>query len=87
MYHYGLTLRKCRNILSDFGDISNESIRKRYHKVYTILTVKTVYRETVAVGETNKHYDQWKIVYSLGSKYIQVTGNYFVYGLLKVVHQ
>jgi len=52
MYHYGLSLRKCRTILSSFEDISHESIRKWYHKTDTIFTVKTAYRETVAVDET-----------------------------------
>lgn len=52
MYHYGLSLRKCRIILSFFEDISHESIRKWYHKTDTIFTVKTAYRETVAVDET-----------------------------------
>ena len=53
MYHYGLSLRRCRTILSDFEDISHErSIRKWYHRVETIFTAKTTYRETVAVDET-----------------------------------
>ena len=52
MYHYGLSLRKCRSILSDFEDISHESIRKWYHKTYTLFTVGKCYRETVAVDET-----------------------------------
>ena len=52
MYHYGLSLRKCRTILSSFEDISHESIRKWYHKVDSIFTVKTAYRKTVAVDET-----------------------------------
>ena len=52
MYHYGLSLRKCRNILSSFEDISHESIRKWYHKTDTIFSVEKCYRETVAVDET-----------------------------------
>ena len=32
IYHYSLSLRKYRTILSGFEDISHESIRKRYHK-------------------------------------------------------
>jgi len=52
MYHYGLSLRKCRTILSSFEDISHESIRKWYHKTDTIFSVGKCYRETVAVDET-----------------------------------
>jgi len=52
LYHYGLSLRKCRTILSSFEDISHESIRKWYHKVDTIFTVGKTYREVVAVDET-----------------------------------
>jgi transposase-like protein len=52
LYHYGLSLRKCRTILSSFEDISHESIRKWYHKVDTIFTVGKTYREIVAVDET-----------------------------------
>ena len=52
MYHYGLSLRKCRTILSSFEDISHESIRKWYHKTDTIFSVEKCYRETVAVDET-----------------------------------
>ena len=52
MYHYGLSLRKCRNIVSDFEDISHESIRKWYHKTDTIFTVESCDRETIAVDET-----------------------------------
>ena len=39
MYHYGLSLRRCRTILSSFEDISHESIRKWYHKTDTIFTI------------------------------------------------
>jgi transposase-like protein len=52
MYHYGLSLRQCRTILSSFEDISHESIRKWYHKTDTIFTVEICYRETIAVDET-----------------------------------
>jgi len=52
LYHYGLSLRKCRTILSSFENISHESIRKWYHRVDTIFTVGKTYRETVAVDET-----------------------------------
>ena len=49
MYHYGLSLRKCRTILSDFENISHESIRRWYHKTDTIFSVGKCYRETIAV--------------------------------------
>ena len=52
LYHYGLYLRKCRNILSSFEEISHYAIRKWYHRVYTIFTVKKAYREIIAVDET-----------------------------------
>ena len=52
MYHYGLSLRKCRTILSSFEDISHESIRKWYHKTDTIFSIEKRYIETVAVDET-----------------------------------
>ena len=52
LYHYGLSLRKCRTILSSFENISHESIRKWYHRVDTLFTVGKTYRETVAVDET-----------------------------------
>ncbi len=52
MYHYGLSLRICRTILSSFEDISHESICKWYHKTDTIFSVRKCYRETVAVDET-----------------------------------
>ena len=53
LYHYGLSLRKCRTIVSSFEDISHESIRKWYHSVDTIFTVGKIYRETIAIDETN----------------------------------
>ena len=52
MYHYGLSLRQCRNILSGFEDISHESIRKWYYKVDTIFSVGRTYRPVIAVDET-----------------------------------
>jgi transposase-like protein len=52
LYHYGLSLRKCKTILSSFEEISHEAIRKWYHRVYTIFTVKKIYREIIAVDET-----------------------------------
>jgi transposase-like protein len=52
MYHYGLSLRKCRTILSGFEDISHESIRKWYHRTDAIFSVEKCYREVVAVDET-----------------------------------
>ena len=52
MYHYGLSLRKCKTILSSFEDISHESIRKWYHRTDTIFTIKITYRKIIAVDET-----------------------------------
>ena len=51
MYHYGLSLRKCRMILSGFEDISHVSIRKWYHKTDIIFSVEKYYREVIAVDE------------------------------------
>jgi len=67
MYHYGLYLRKCRNILSDFEDISLESIRKWYHRVDTIFTLQTAYREIIGVDEiklkiNGKFYIVWSAI-------------------------
>ena len=52
LYHYGLSLRKCRSIVSSFEPISHESIRKWYHKTKPVFTVKTCYRAVIAVDET-----------------------------------
>ena len=52
LYHYGLSLRKCRTIVSGFESTSHETIRKWYHKTDTIFLVEKSYRETVAVDET-----------------------------------
>ena len=52
IYHYGLSLRKCRTILSDFKDISHVRIRKWYHRVDTIFSVGKTYRPVIAVDET-----------------------------------
>jgi len=52
LYHYGLSLRKCKGIVSSFEPISHESIRKWYHKTDTMFTVTKAYREIVAVDET-----------------------------------
>jgi len=52
LYHYGLSLRKCRTILSSFENISHESIRKWYHKTGSVFSVEKCYRETIAVDET-----------------------------------
>ena len=81
LYHYGLSLRKCRSIVSSFEDISHESIRKWYHKVDTIFTVGKAYREVIAVDETKvkingKLYilwaaidiSTWEILWCMGDK-------------------
>jgi putative transposase len=52
LYHYDLSLRKCKTIVSSFEDINHESIRKWYHKVDTIFTVGKTYKEIIAVDET-----------------------------------
>lgn len=52
LYHYGLSLRKCRTIISSFEVIGHESICRRYHRVGTIFTVGKTYRETIAFDET-----------------------------------
>jgi len=67
LYHYGLSLRKCRTILSSFEDISHEAIRKWYHKVDAIFTVDKAYRKIIAVDETKvkinrKSYILWAAV-------------------------
>lgn len=52
LYHFELSLRKCRNIVSSYENISHEAIRKWYHKIDTIFTVHRTYQEVVAVDET-----------------------------------
>jgi len=52
LYHYGLSLRKCRTIVSGFESTSHETIRKWYRKTDTIFSVEKSYRELVAVDET-----------------------------------
>jgi len=52
LYHYGISLRNCRTIVSSFENVSHESIRKWYHRVDAIFSVKKAYRETIAVDET-----------------------------------
>ena len=52
LYHYGLSLRKCRSVVSSFEPISHEAIRKWYHKTQPMFSVETCYREVVAVDET-----------------------------------
>jgi transposase-like protein len=52
LYHYGLSLRKCRTIVSGFESTSHETIRKWYHKTDTIFSVEKSYRKIVAVDET-----------------------------------
>jgi len=44
LYHFGLSLRKCRTIVSSFEEISHEAIRKWYHRVDTIFTIGKSYR-------------------------------------------
>ena len=53
MYHYGLSLRKCRTILSSFEDISHESIRKWYHKTDTIFSVKSAIGKLLLLMKLN----------------------------------
>jgi transposase-like protein len=52
LYHYGRSLRKCKDIVSDFEPISHEAVRKWYHKTNTIFSVGKTYREVIAVDET-----------------------------------
>ncbi len=52
LYHYGLSLRQCKTVVSCYEPISHESIRKWYHKTDTIFTVRKCYRESIAVDET-----------------------------------
>ncbi len=52
LYHYGLSLRKCKNIVSGFESVSHETIRKWSHKTDTIFSIGKSYREVVAVDET-----------------------------------
>ncbi|MGF3585527.1 MAG: hypothetical protein ACQXXD_07450 [Thermoplasmatota archaeon] len=67
LYHYGLSLRKCRTIVSCFEEISHEAIRKWYHRVDTIFTVDKKHREVIAVDETKvkingKQYILWAAI-------------------------
>ena len=52
LYHYGLSLRQCKTIVSGFENVNHEAIRKWYHRVDTIFSVGKTYREVVAVDET-----------------------------------
>jgi transposase-like protein len=52
LYHYGLSLRKCKDIVSDFEPISHGAVRKWYHKTNTIFSVGRTYGEVIAVDET-----------------------------------
>jgi len=57
LYHYGLSLRKCRSVVSSFEPVSHEAIRKWYHKTQPVFSVGKCYRKIVAVDETKLKID------------------------------
>ena len=52
LYHLGLSLRKTKEILSSFEEISHEAIRQWYLKAKHLFTLKPKHREEIAIDET-----------------------------------
>ncbi|MEF8879899.1 MAG: IS6 family transposase, partial [Candidatus Thermoplasmatota archaeon] len=52
LYHYGLSLRKCKKVVSSYEQVSHETIRKWYHRADNIFKIDKRMRKILAVDET-----------------------------------
>ena len=52
LYHYGLSLRDCRIVVSSYEMVSHEAIRLWYHKTSDLFKIQKGTHEIIAVDET-----------------------------------
>ena len=52
LYHYGLSLRDCRTVVSSYETVSHEAIRLWYHKTSDLFKIQKGTHEIIAVDET-----------------------------------
>ena len=52
LYHFGLSLRKTRTVISSFERVSHEAVRKWYLKAKDIFSLQKKQRQALAIDET-----------------------------------
>ncbi len=65
LYHYGLSFRNCKDILSSIENVSYEAIRKWYKKAEKIFSIKIQKRKAIAIDETKiKIHSKWHFLWA-----------------------
>ena len=65
LYHMGLSLRDCEEVLSSREQVSHEAIRQWYHRAAGLFSLETCERDALAIDETKMRIDgEWRIVWA-----------------------
>ncbi len=65
LYHMGLSLRQCEEVLSSREQVSHEAIRQWYHRAAGLFSLEACERDALAIDETKVRIDgEWRIVWA-----------------------
>ncbi len=65
LYHFGVSLRNCHEVVSSFELVSHESVRLWYHKAEGLFSVEKAFRRVIAIDETKvKINGKWHILWA-----------------------
>ena len=65
LYHFGVSLRNCREVVSSFEPVSHEAVRLWYHKAEGLFYVEKAFRRIIAIDETKiKINGKWHILWA-----------------------
>jgi transposase-like protein len=65
LYHLGVSLRNCHEVVSSFEPVSHEAVRLWYHKAEGLFYVEKAFRRIIAIDETKiKINGKWYILWA-----------------------
>ena len=95
LYHFGVSLRNCREVISSFELVSHEAVRLWYHKTEGLFSVEKAFRRVIAIDETKvKIKGKWHILWAaidvdtweiLGVWVTQGRASFEAYGFIRYV--
>jgi len=95
LYHFGVSLRNCHEVVSSFEPVSHEAVRLWYHKAEGLFSVEKAFRRVIAIDETKvKINGKWHILWAaidvdtwevLGVWITQGRASFEAYGFIRYV--
>ncbi len=95
LYHFGVSLRNCHEVVSSFEPVSHEAVRLWYRKTEGLFSVEKAFRRIITIDETKvKINGKWHILWAaidvdtweiLGVWITQGRASFEAYGFIRYV--